>query len=132
MDYLFTPHFLFLSDTSDKIYQNTRNFVWSADNPYFYKGNTTEGIGGPHVGPDMIWPMSIIMKALTSDNSKEIANCLQLLKNTHAGTGFMHESFNKDNQANYTRSWFAWANTLFGELLIKIEKEHPELLEKTY
>ncbi len=119
-------------DKKDKIYQNTRNFVWSSDNPYFYKGNTTEGIGGPHVGPDMIWPMSIIMKALTSDDSKEIANCLQLLKYTHAGTGFMHESFHKNNPTNYTRSWFAWANTLFGELLIKIEKEHPELLEKTY
>lgn len=125
------PYLGYLNN-KDKIYQNTRNFVWSADNPYFYKGNTTEGIGGPHVGPDMIWPMSIIMKALTSNDSKEIANCLQLLKNTHAGTGFMHESFNKNNPANYTRSWFAWANTLFGELLIKIEKEHPELLEKTY
>jgi meiotically up-regulated gene 157 (Mug157) protein len=51
------------------------------------------------------------------------------LKNTHAGKGFMHESFHKDDPANYTRSWFAWANTLFGELIIKVYNEHPELLK---
>lgn len=117
---------------SNKIYQNTRKFVLSTDNPYYYKGTAGEGIGGPHVGPDMIWPMAIIMRALTSNDEKEIADCLQMLKNTHAGTGFMHETFNKNNPANFTRSWFAWANTLFGELLIKIEKEHPALLEKQY
>jgi len=117
---------------NDPIYQNTRKFVWSLDNPYFYKGKAGEGIGGPHVGIDMIWPMSIIMKALTTNDPTEIAACLKTLKHTNAGTGFMHESFNKNDPANYTRSWFAWANTLFGELLIKTETEHPELLNKTY
>jgi meiotically up-regulated gene 157 (Mug157) protein len=116
----------------DKIYQNTRKFVWSLDNPYFYKGKAAEGIGGPHVGPDMIWPMAIIMKALTTDDEAEIAECLRMLKHTHGGTGFMHETFNKDNPAKFSRSWFAWANTLFGELLINIEKEHPALLQKQY
>jgi len=50
---------------SDPIYQNTRRFVWSNDNPYFFKGKAGEGIGGPHIGFDMIWPMSIMMKAFT-------------------------------------------------------------------
>lgn len=118
--------------TKDKIYQNTREFALSEDNPYFYKGKAGEGIGGPHVGVDMIWPMAIIMRAMTSNDTKEIENCLKLLKSTHAGTGFMHETFNKDNPEKFTRSWFAWANTLFGEMLIKIEKEHPELLDKIY
>jgi len=117
---------------NDKIYQNTRRFVWSLDNPYFYKGTAREGIGGPHVGVDMIWPMSIIMKALTSNNPIEISTCLKLLRDTDADTGFMHESFNKNDPKHFTRSWFAWANTLFGELLIKIENEYPELLDKTY
>jgi len=125
------PYLGYLS-ASDKIYQNTRKFVWSLDNPYFYKGSAGEGIGGPHVGPDMIWPMAIIMKALTSNDEKEIAGCLKTLKHTHAGTGFMHETFNKNNPANFSRSWFAWANTLFGELLIKVEKEHPALLQQQY
>ena len=125
------PYLGYLS-ANDKIYQNTRKFVWSLDNPYFYKGSAGEGIGGPHVGPDMIWPMAIIMKALTSNDEKEIAGCLKILKHTHAGTGFMHETFNKNNPANFSRSWFAWANTLFGELLIKVEKEHPALLQQQY
>lgn len=119
-------------DQNSKLYQNTRNFVWSLDNPYFYKGKSGEGIGGPHVGPDMVWPMSIIMKALTSNDKEEIAACLKQLKYTHAGTGFMHETFHKNNPGKFTRSWFAWANTLFGELLIKVEAEHPELLLRKY
>jgi meiotically up-regulated gene 157 (Mug157) protein len=116
----------------DKIYQNTRKFALSLDNPYFYKGTVGEGIGGPHVGVDMIWPMAIIMRAVTTNDTKEIASCLSMLKSTHAGTGFMHETFNKNDPKKFSRSWFAWANTLFGELLIKIETEHPELLEKIY
>lgn len=125
------PYLGYLS-VNDKIYKNTRKFVLSEDNPYFYKGTAGEGIGGPHVGPDMIWPMAIIMRAMTSQDTREIESCLRMLKYTHAGTGFMHETFNKNDPKNFSRSWFAWANTLFGELLIKIEKEHPELLEKTY
>jgi meiotically up-regulated gene 157 (Mug157) protein len=102
--------------------------VLSTTNPYFFKGKAAEGIGGPHVGLNYIWPMSIIMRALTSSDKAEIAKCIKWLKNTHAGTGFMHESFNKDNAADFTRKWFAWANTLFGELIIKVHKYHPELL----
>lgn len=106
--------------TSDPIYQNTRKFVWSEDNPYFFKGKVAEGIGGPHVGYDMIWPMSIMMKAFTSHDDAEIKWCIETLLKTDAGTGFMHETFNKDNASKYTRSWFAWANTLFGELIVKL------------
>ena len=103
----------------DPIYQNTRRFVLSEDNPYFFKGTAGEGIGGPHVGFDMIWPMSIIMRALTSNDEAEIDKCLDMLENTDGGTGFIHESFYKDNPTEYTREWFSWANTLFGELVMK-------------
>ncbi len=113
---------------TDPVYQNTRRMVLSDTNPYFFKGKAAEGIGGPHVGLNYIWPMSIIIRALTSTNKTEIAQCIGWLKNTHAGTGFMHESFNKDNPADFTRKWFAWANTLFGELIIKTHKYYPELL----
>ena len=104
----------------DPIYQNTRRFVWSEDNPYFFKGKAGEGIGGPHVGHDMPWPMSIMMKAFTSTDDAEIKACIKMLMDTDAGTGFMHESFNKDDATNFTREWFAWQNTLFGELIIKL------------
>lgn len=115
-------------DPSDAVYQNTRNFVWSEDNPFFFKGKAAEGIGGPHVGMDMIWPMSITMKGLTSNSKQEVKECINALKATHGGTGFMHESFHKDDPKDFSRSWFAWANTLFGELLWKTYQEHPDLL----
>lgn len=110
-------------NVNDPIYQNTRRFVWSKSNPYFFKGTAGEGIGGPHIGYDMIWPMSIMMKAFTSQDDQEIEACLKMLMNTDAGTGFMHESFHKDNPAKFTRPWFAWQNTLFGELILKLVNE---------
>lgn len=116
-------------DSDDAIYANTRRFVWSEYNPYFFKGSYFEGIGGHHIGTDMIWPMSLIMKALTAQNDEELQQCIQMLQKTHAGTGFMHESFHKDDPKKFTRSWFAWANTLFGELLWKTFNEKPYLLE---
>ncbi len=115
--------YLDLVDKNDKIYQNTRKLVWSEDNPYFFRGKAAEGIGGPHVGFDMVWPMSIIMRAMTSSDDKEISWCIKTLRDTDADTGFMHETFHKDDPANFTRSWFAWANTLFGELILKVINE---------
>ncbi len=107
----------------DPIYQNTRQFVWSEDNPYFFRGKAGEGIGGPHIGYNMVWPMSIMMKAFTSTDDAEIKTCIEMLLDTEDETGFMHESFNKDNPADFTRSWFAWQNTLFGELILKLINE---------
>ena len=104
----------------DPVYQNTRRFVWSMDNPYFYRGAAGEGIGGPHIMAEVIWPMSIMMKAFTSDDDQEIRDCICQLMTTDAGTGFMHESFYKDDSEVFTREWFAWQNTLFGELILKI------------
>ena len=73
--------------------------------------------------------MSIIMRAMTSNNDEEIRHCISMLRNTDAGTGFMHEAFHKDNPKKFTREWFAWVNTLFGELIMKLEKENKlELL----
>ena len=115
---------------TDPLYQNTRRFVLSSSNPYFFKGKAAEGIGGPHVGINYIWPMAIIMRGLTSTNKEEITKCLHMLKTTHAGTGFMHEGFHKDDANDFTRKWFAWANTLFGELIIKVQKTHPDILRK--
>jgi hypothetical protein len=107
-------------DLNDPIYQNTRRFVWSEDNPWFFSGKAGEGIGGPHIGYDMVWPMSIMMKCFTSQDDDEIRWCMRTLLKTDAGTGFIHESFHKDDAKNYTRAWFAWQNTLFGELVLKL------------
>ena len=112
----------------DPLYRRTRAFILSGDNPYFFQGTAGEGVGGPHVGMEMIWPLGITMRALTSTDDSEIAMCLRMLKETHGGTGFMHESFHQDDPTRFTREWFAWANTLFGELILKVHGERPHLL----
>lgn len=110
-------------DVNDPIYQNTRKFVWSEDNPYFFKGTAGEGIGGPHIGYDMVWPMSIMMKAFTSQNDEELKACIKMVMDTDNEMGFIHESFNKNDPSDFTRAWFAWQNTLFGELILKTVNE---------
>ena len=112
----------------DAVYAATRRFVLGPGNMYFYSGRAGRGLGGPHSGLDMIWPLGLILQAITSADDREIRGCLALLKATHAGTGFMHESFHKDDPARFTRPWFAWANTMFGELVLKLHAERPGLL----
>lgn len=120
--------YLGFCDVKDPVYQRTRAYVLSAHNPFHAVGKAGQGVGGPHVGPGWIWPMAITMQAMTSIDDEEIEACLKLLKDTHAGTGFMHETFWKDDASKFTRHWFAWANTLFGELILKILDERPALL----
>lgn len=107
----------------DPVYQNTRRFVWSDSNPYFFSGTAGEGIGGPHIGYNYVWPMSVMMKAFTSTDDAEIAQCIRSLLATDAETGFIHESYHKNDPADFTRPWFAWQNTLFGELILKLVNE---------
>lgn len=114
------------------IYNNTRKFAFSSSNPYFYKGTQFEGLGSPHLAwkGDLIWPMGIAMRGLTSEDESEISMCLQMLKESHSGKYFMHEGFVFNDPKQYTREWFAWANSLFGEFAWKVYKEHPALLKK--
>jgi len=111
------------------LYARTRNFVWSENNPWFFHGTAGEGIGGPHEGKDMIWPMSQIIYALTSNSDTEIRKALAMIKISSAGSGFIHESYFKNNPKKFTRAWFAWANTLFGELIATLAQNKPELLQ---
>ena len=67
--------------------------------------------------------MSIMMRAFTSTDDNEIRECLEMLLATDAGKGFIHESFDVNDPTHYTRDWFAWQNTLFGELITKLYKE---------
>jgi hypothetical protein len=113
---------------NDATYDATRRFILSGSNPYYCEGKAASGPGGPHAGMGMIWPLGLIVQGLTSTSDDEIARCLDTLRRTHAGTGFMHESFNEDNPSKFTRAWFAWANTIFGELILKVHAERPQLL----
>ncbi len=128
---LMSLSYLGVHKPTDGIYKRTRKYLMSEYNPWYFRGKAAEGYGSPHTGKEGIWPMGIILRALTSNDKDEIAQCLHMLKTTHAGLGFMHESFNKDNPADFSRSWFAWANTLFGELTIKVYEEYPDLLQQS-
>jgi len=112
----------------DPIYRATRRAAWSERNPYFFRGKAGEGIGGPHEGLRLIWPMSLMVRILTSSDDAEIRASLDILKSTDAGTGLMHEAFDEDNPAVFTRPWFAWANGLFGETLLDLHARKPHLL----
>lgn len=113
----------------DPVYANTRKLILSSENPFFYKGKAAEGIGGPHGGLNTIWPLSITMRGLTSSNKEEVKQALHMLKATHAGTGFMHEAFHKDDPTKFSRKWFAWANTLFGEFVLDTHHRFPDVLK---
>ncbi|MGN6368545.1 MAG: glycoside hydrolase family 125 protein [Phycisphaerae bacterium] len=123
------PYLGFCSAT-DPIYQNTRRFSLSPDNPYFAKGPAVPhgALSGPHIGQSWVWPLGIITQAITSTDDAEITECLRVLKSTHANTGFIHEAFRADNPQKFTRHWFAWANTFFGELLLHLAQTRPHLL----
>lgn len=110
-------------DKDDEVYQNTRKFVLSTDNPYYKIGTVARGVGSPHTPEGYIWHIGIVMQALTSMDKEEIMNCLEMLSKTHAGTNYMHEAFNPNDPTEYTRPWFAWANTLFAELLENLMEE---------
>ena len=114
---LLSAPYLGYCDINNEIYQNTRRFILSEDNPFYFKGSAACGIGSPHTGKDMIWHISLTLQILTSTSEEEKISCLKMLSETHADTNFMHEAFNKDNAADFTRPWFAWANSLFAQML---------------
>ena len=101
----------------DPMYLRTRAFVLSRDNPYFYAGAAAAGVGSPHTPKGFIWPIALCVRILTSVSDEEAAESLRMLLTTHAGTCRMHESFDPDQPEKFTRSWFAWANSMFGEAI---------------
>ena len=113
---------------NDPVYQNTRKLLLSSYNPFFFKGKAAEGVGSPHTGMNMIWPIGIIIRGLTSSSEAEKKQCVTSLMATHGNTGFMHESFHKDDPKNFTRKWFAWANTLFGEFVFELYTKNRSVL----
>ncbi|KAL2011294.1 hypothetical protein VTN00DRAFT_4012 [Thermoascus crustaceus] len=115
-------------DQDDRVYQNTRKMLLSKDgNPYYLTGSAFHGIGGPHIGLQNAWPMSLLVQALTSDSDAEITESLNLVRDSSL-LGLVHESINVNNITDYTRPWFAWANSLFAQTIIRIAAERPHLI----
>ncbi|KHL92328.1 glycosyl hydrolase [Paenibacillus sp. IHB B 3415] len=101
----------------DPMYQRTRAFVLSGGNPCYYAGAYARGIGSPHTRAGYIWPIGLIMQGLTATDPEEKKGLLSQLAATTGGTGLMHESFDPDRPEVFTREWFGWANSLFGQFV---------------
>ncbi len=119
-------------DPGDQLYLRTREFVLSDANPFYYAGSSAAGIGSPHTPPGHVWPLSLTMQALTSDDEAERTRLAELLLRTDGGTGAMHESFHTDDPGTFTRAWFGWGDALFAELLLDLTgrstaRLHPRL-----
>ncbi|NGZ77634.1 glycoside hydrolase family 125 protein [Saccharibacillus alkalitolerans] len=115
--------YLGYAGADDPVYRNTRRFALSRENPFYYEGSAAKGIGSPHTPPDYIWHMALSMQGLTASSKEEKLELIQMLENTDADTGFMHEGFHADDPAIFTRTWFAWSNSLFSQLVYKSMKE---------
>ncbi|WP_433910262.1 glycoside hydrolase family 125 protein [Sphingomonas yabuuchiae] len=119
-------------DPGDPLWQRTVAACWSKDNPWYFQGKALTGIGGPHTGPGQVWPMSIIVRALTSTDPALLRNSLSMLRGSQGGTGFIHEGVDINDPTKFTRDWFAWANGLFGELIVHVAATRPEVLRETF
>jgi meiotically up-regulated gene 157 (Mug157) protein len=121
------PYLGFL-DRNDSTYVKTKKVLMSRQNPYYAKGQTFSGIGGPHIAAWNPWPMSQITNIFSSDDDDEILESLYMVVNNTAGLGLIHESIDIYNANEYTRSWFAWANSYFSEMILDLAQRKPHLL----
>ncbi len=108
------------SEKSDRIYQNTRRFILSKKNPYYYEGSCGKGIGSPHTPQQYIWHIALTMQGLTAETRKEQEELLQVILRSDAGCQLMHEGFHCDDPSKFTREWFAWANSLFALFVMQL------------
>ncbi|KWX69934.1 glycoside hydrolase family 125 protein [Paenibacillus jilunlii] len=115
---LLSSPYLGYTSADDPIYMNTRRFILSTSNPYYYSGAAAAGVGSPHTPSRYIWPIALAVQGMTSGNADERQSMLDLLEHSDAGTGYMHEAFHADRPGEYTRPWFSWANMMFCELVL--------------
>ncbi|CAN9473689.1 unnamed protein product [Alternaria alternata] len=129
---LLSAPFLGYTTLRDPIYQNTRRKILSRDNPYYAVGPVITGVGSPHTLPGRPWPMALIMTILTSEDDTEIVQNLMWLVQSTDGLGLMHESVHARDKAVWSRQWFSWANGLFGQMILDLEKRRPWILGMSF
>src|SRR5699024_210654 len=121
---LLSMPYLGYCDIHDEIYQNTRKFLLSTSNPYYYEGKAAKGIGSPHTPEHYIWHIALAIQGMTAQTAEEKNEILALFKTTDAGENLMHEGFHVDDPKQYTRPWFSWANSMFSEFILHLNGIH--------
>ncbi|KAI2635816.1 glycoside hydrolase family 125 protein [Hypomontagnella submonticulosa] len=129
---LLSAPFLGYLDKNDTIYRNTRAFILSRANPWWCAGPYINAIGSPHIKPGAAWPMSSIMRAMTTDDDVEIISAVKEVLRTTDGYGLIHESVNSFDTSDWTRQWFTWANGLFGQMMMDLADRKPHILKESF
>ena len=101
-----------------EVAENTRRFLLSDANPYYFHGTKAAGIGSPHTPSNYIWHIAMAMEGLTEKDHGRRLEILRSLADCDGGTGMMHEGFHCDDPTRFTRKWFSWANAMYAELLL--------------
>ena len=100
------------------VYRNSREFILSSSNPYFFSGVRASGVGSQHTPKNHVWPIAMSVEALTSPSNEKKLKTLDILETTDAGTGNMHEAFNVDRPEEFSRAWFSWADMTYVQLVL--------------
>ncbi|OTA83153.1 glycoside hydrolase family 125 protein [Hypoxylon sp. CO27-5] len=129
---LLSAPFLGYVEKDDPVYQSTRAFVLSRSNPWWCAGPYINAIGSPHIRPGAAWPMSAIMRAMTSDDDGEIISAIREVLRSTDGYGLIHESVDSFDTSSWTRQWFTWANGLFGQLIMDLADRKPHILKESF
>ena len=102
----------------DQRYQNTREFAWSESNPWFFEGSSASGIGSPHTGHNMVWPLATAIFGITASSPEERVTALRSIEQCLDESLFIHESIDVSDPSKFTRDWFSWAEMTYVELAL--------------
>ena len=100
------------------MYRNTRKFLLSKDDPYYYAGSIARGIGSAHTNDGYVWPLALIIQGLTATSETERREVLAQLLASDPGDHLLHESFDPNDVERYSRKDFGWPNALFSEFVM--------------
>jgi meiotically up-regulated gene 157 (Mug157) protein len=129
---LLSAPFLNYTSRHSPVYAATRARILSRDNPYYAWGPVISGVGSMHTLPGRAWPMANIMAILTSEDDEEIARHLQWVLQSTDGYGLVHESVHAHSAGVWSRQWFSWANGLFGQAVLDLERRRPWVLRRGF
>jgi meiotically up-regulated gene 157 (Mug157) protein len=115
---LLSAPYLGYTKANSFVYKNTRRFLLSRDNPYYYVGSVAHGIGSAHTNDGYVWPLALIVQGITASTDTERKEVLGELLASDPGDHLLHESFDPSDPAKFSRKDFGWPNALFSEFIM--------------